>query len=212
MSARILLADDHTLVREGLRSFLERQQFKVVCDVPNGQEAIRMAKETQPDSAILDISMPILNGIDTARELGQTSQKTKVIILTKHADDQYISEALGAGVKGYVLKSQVAADLVDAIHEVCRGSVYISPAISHSQVQSTDHASQATGAAALLSGRERQVLQLVSEGHSTKDIAAQLGISVKTVESHRTNLMKKLDIHERAGLVRYAVRSGLIQV
>jgi DNA-binding NarL/FixJ family response regulator len=204
-----LLADDHSLVRQGLRAFLERQGFQVVSEASDGQETIRSVEKTQPDVAIVDISMPVLNGIDAARELKKSSPKTKVILLTQHDEDQYVTEALRAGVKGYVLKSQAADDLVHAIQEVCRGSVYLSPNISRAVVDaylskayvSTDH----------LSGRERQVLQLVGEGKSTKDIAVHLGISVKTAESHRARLMKKLDIHETASLVRYAIRRGLIQ-
>jgi DNA-binding NarL/FixJ family response regulator len=209
MATRLLLADDHSLVRQGLRAFLERQGFQVVSEASDGQETIRSVEKTQPDVAIVDISMPVLNGIDAARELKKSSPKTKVILLTQHDEDQYVTEALRAGVKGYVLKSQAADDLVHAIQEVCRGSVYLSPNISRAVVDaylskayvSTDH----------LSGRERQVLQLVGEGKSTKDIAVHLGISVKTAESHRARLMKKLDIHETASLVRYAIRRGLIQ-
>ena len=209
MSTRLLLADDHALVRQGLKAFLERQEFQVVSDASDGQEALRMAAKTQPDIAILDISMPVLNGIDAARELKKSSPKTKVILLTKHEEDQYVTEALRAGVRGYVLKSQVANDLVYAIREVCRGRVYLSPSVSRAVVDG--YLSKVDVPPDPLSVRERQVLQLVGEGKSTKDVALQLGISVKTAESHRARLMKKLDIHETASLVRYAIRCGLIQ-
>jgi len=209
MSIRLLLADDHALVRQGLKAFLERQEFQVVSDASDGQEALRMAAKTQPDIAILDISMPILNGIDAAREFKKSSPKTKVILLTKHEEDQYVTEALRAGVRGYVLKSQVANDLVYAIREVCRGRVYLSPSVSRAVVDG--YLSKGDVPPDPLSVRERQVLQLVGEGRSTKDVALQLGISVKTAESHRARLMKKLDIHETASLVRYAIRCGLIQ-
>jgi len=209
MPTRVLLADDHALVRQGLMAFLERQRFQVVSEASDGQEAVRLAEDTQPDVAILDISMPILNGVDAARELKKSSPKTRVIILTKHDEDQYVTEALRAGVRGYVLKSQVANDLLHAIQEVCRGSVYLSPSISRTVVGA--YLSKADVGADPLSARERQVLQLVGEGKSTKEIATQLGISVKTAESHRTRLMRKLDIHETASLVRYAIRRGLIQ-
>jgi DNA-binding NarL/FixJ family response regulator len=209
MPTRVLLADDHALVRQGLKAFLERQGFQVVCEAADGQEALQMAVKTQPDVAIMDISMPVLNGLDAARELHKSSPETKVMLLTKHDADEYVTEALRAGVRGYVLKSQVADDLVHAIQEVRRGSVYLSPGISRAVVDA--YLSKSCASTDPLSSRERQVLQLVGEGKSTKDIALQLGISVKTAESHRTRLMRKLDIHETASLVRYALRRGLIQ-
>lgn len=209
MRTRLLLADDHALIRQGIKELLQKQGFQVVCEASNGQEALRIAEKVQPDVAIVDIGMPVLNGVDTAREMNKASPKTKVILLTQHAESQYVAEALRAGVKGYVLKSQAAEDLFDAIHEVCKGSVYLSPKISPAILDAYLYKSGASEDP--LSGRERQVLQLVGEGKSTKDVAAQLGISVKTAESHRARLMKKLGIHETAGLVRYAVRHGLIQ-
>jgi len=209
MAIRILLADDHALIRQGLRALLEKQGFQVVCEASDGQETLRSVEQTQPDVAIVDISMPILNGVDAARELKKSSPKTKVILLTQHDEDQYVTESLRAGVRGYVLKSQAGSDLVHAIQEVCRGSVYLSPKISRAVVDA--YLFKTSVAADPLSWRERQVLQLVGEGKFTKDIATHLGISVKTAESHRARLMKKLDIHETASLVRYAIRNGLIQ-
>jgi two-component system response regulator NreC len=209
MPIRVLLADDHSLIRQGLRALLEKQGFQVVSEAADGQETVRAAEQTQPDVAIIDISMPILNGVDATRELKKSSPKTKVIILTQHDEEQYVTEALRAGVKGYVLKSQAADDLVQAIQEVCRGSAYFSPNISRALVDA--YLSKNYVSTDPLSQRERQVLQLVSEGKSTKDIAVHLGISAKTAESHRARLMKKLDIHETASLVRYAIRRGLIQ-
>ena len=209
MLTRVLLADDHSLIRQSLRALLEKQGFQVVSEASDGQEALRSVEKTPPDVAILDISMPILNGVDAARELLKSSPKTRVILLTQHDEDQYVTEALRAGVRGYVLKSQAAEDLVHAIREVCRGSVYLSPNISGAVVDA--YLSKTYAPPDPLSGRERQVLQLVGEGKSTKAIATHLGISVKTAESHRARLMKKLDIHETASLVRYAIRRGLIQ-
>jgi two-component system response regulator NreC len=209
MRTRVLLADDHGLIRQGLKSLLEGQGFQVVGEASDGQEVLRAAEKTHPDVAILDIRMPVLNGVDATREMKKSSPKTKIIILTQHDENQYVTEALQAGAKGYVLKSQGAEDLVHAIREVCRGAVYLSPSISHTVVGA--YLSKGTVSPDALSGRERQVLQLVGEGKSTKDIAMQLGISVKTAESHRARLMKKLDIHETASLVRYAIRRGLIQ-
>jgi two-component system response regulator NreC len=209
MPTRIFLADDHALIRQGLKALLEKQEFQVVGEASDGQETLRSVQKTQPDVAIIDISMPILNGVDAARELKKCAPKTKVILLTQHDEDQYVTEALRAGVNGYVLKNQAADDLVHAIQEVGRGSVYLSPNISRAVVDA--YLSKTHDSTDPLSGRERQVLQLVGEGKSTKDIAVHLGISVKTAESHRARLMKKLDIHETASLVRYAIRHGLIQ-
>jgi two-component system response regulator NreC len=209
MPTRVSLADDHSLIRQAFRALLEKQGFQVVSEASNGQEALRSVEKTQPDVAILDIGMPVLNGVDAARELMKSSPKTRVILVTQHDEDQYVMEALRAGVRGYVLKSQAAEDLVHAIQEVCRGSVYLSPNISSAVVDA--YLSKRYASPDPLSGRERQVLQLVGEGKSTKAIATHLGISVKTAESHRARLMKKLDIHETATLVRYAIRRGLIQ-
>jgi two-component system, NarL family, response regulator NreC len=209
MPIRIVLADDHVLVRQGLRSLLEREKFQVVAEASDGQEAVRQAETHHPDIAVIDISMPILNGIDTVRELGRSCPKTKTILLTQHEEDQYIREALEVGVKGYVVKSQVASDLVHAIQQVSRGQFYLSPGVSRAVVEA--YRTKSESPADPLTARERQVLQLIAEGKSTKDAASLLGISVKTAESHRMRLMQKLDIHETATLVRYAVRRGLIQ-
>jgi len=209
MPTRIVLADDHVLVREGLKSLLEREHFQVVAEASDGQEAVKLIETHHPDIAILDISMPTLNGIDAARGLTRSAPKTKVILLTQHEEEQYIHEALEAGVKGYVLKNQVANDLIQAIRQVGRGEFYLSPGISRAVMEAFRNKSERP--ADPLTARERQVLQLIAEGKSTKDTASVLGISVKTAESHRMRLMQKLDIHETASLVRYAVRRGLIQ-
>jgi DNA-binding NarL/FixJ family response regulator len=163
----------------------------------------------QPEIAILDISMPIMNGLNAAREIKNSSPKTKTILLTQHDEDEYISEALEAGVKGYVLKSQVASDLLEAIRQVSRGQVYLSPGVASSVVEA--YRTRSERPKERLSLRERQVLQLIAEGKSTKEVASVLGISVKTAESHRSRLMQKLDIHETASLVRYAIRRGMVQ-
>ena len=209
MPIRVVLADDHALVRQGLKALLEREGFQVAGEASNGQEAIRLVPSVRPDIAILDISMPILNGIDAAHELQKSSQRTKTILLTRHDEDQYVTESLRAGVKGCVLKSQAATDLVHAIQQVSRGAIYLSPTISRAVVEA--YLSKTELPADPLTSRERQVLQLVGEGKSTKDVASLLGISVKTAESHRSRLMQKLDIHETASLVRYAIRHGLVQ-
>jgi len=209
MAIRILLADDHVLVRQGLKSLLEREGFQVVAEASDGQDAVNHARSLQPDIAVLDISMPICNGLEAAREIRASSLKTKTILLTQHDEEQYVSDALDAGVKGYVTKSQASTDLLHAIRQVSRGEVYLSPGISSAVMEAFRTKSQKPKDP--LSARERQVLQLIAEGKSTKDVATLLGISVKTAESHRTRLMKKLDIHETASLVLYAVRRGLVQ-
>jgi two-component system response regulator NreC len=181
----------------------------VVAEASDGQEALRHAESLQPDIAIMDISMPTLNGLNAARQMNRSSPKTKTILLTQHDEGQYIREALDAGVKGYVLKNQIASDLLLAICQVSRGQVYLSPGVSSAVMEA--YRSKSDKFESPLTPRERQVLQLIAEGKSTKDVASLLGISTKTAESHRTRLMQKLDIHETASLVRYAVRHGIVQ-
>jgi DNA-binding NarL/FixJ family response regulator len=205
---RILLADDHAMVRQGLKAFLERDGFEVV-EASDGHEAIRLTRERHPDVAVLDLAMPLLNGLDAAREIRQVSPSTKTILLTMHGEDQYVLEALRAGVRGYVLKTQAGIDLVKAVHEVQRNAVYLSPGVSRAVVEA--YLAKTDVAPDPLTPRERQVLQLIAEGKTTKEVAGLLGISVKTAESHRSRIMEKLDIHETATLVRYAIRRGLIQ-
>jgi two-component system, NarL family, response regulator NreC len=210
MPTRIVLADDHVLVRQGIKSLLEREGMQVVAEASDGQEAVRHAQALNPDVIVMDIGMPTLNGMAAARELGRCCPRTKPVLLTQHDEHQYVSEALDAGVKGYVLKSQVASDLLLAIRQVLRGEVYLSPGISGAVIAA--YRSKTDRTADPLTARERQVLQLIAEGKSTKDVASLLGVSVKTAESHRSRLMQKLDIHETASLVRYAVKRGLVQV
>jgi DNA-binding NarL/FixJ family response regulator len=209
MSGQVLIADDHPLIRQGLRSLLERHGLTVVGEAADGREATKLAHELEPDVAVLDLVMPLLNGLDAAREITRTSRKTKTILVTVHTADQYVLEALQAGIRGYVLKSQATAELVQAIQEVMRGGRYLSPGISEAVVQA--YLAKTDLPADPLTPREREVLQLIAEGKTTKDIAGLLGLSVKTIESHRTRLMEKLDIRQTAGLVRYAIRRGLIQ-
>ena len=209
MPVRLLLVDDHALVRHGLRILLEKEGFQVAGEGCDGRDVVRMAAAVHPDIAILDISMPFLNGVDAARELKKSSHNTKVILLTRHDEPQYVTEALRAGVEGYILKSQAATDLIEAIQQVARGGIYLSPNISRAVVDA--YLSKSGPPVDPLTARERQVLQMVGEGKSTKDVARLLGISTKTAESHRGRLMRKLDIHETASLVRYAIRRGLVQ-
>ena len=209
MSGQVLIADDHPLIRQGLRTLLEQHGFTVIGEAADGREATQLAQELEPDVAVLDLAMPLLNGLDAAREITRASRRTKTIVVTVHTADQYVLAALQAGVRGYVLKSQAIAELVQAVQEVMRGGRYLSPGISEAVVQA--YLAKTDLPADPLTPREREVLQLVAEGKTTKDIAGLLGLSVKTIESHRTRLMEKLDIRQTAGLVRYAIRRGLIQ-
>ncbi|HET7746847.1 MAG TPA: response regulator transcription factor [Vicinamibacteria bacterium] len=205
---RVLIADDHPLLRDGLTALLTRERFTVVGEASDGAEAVRLAEHLKPDVAVLDLTMPVMNGLEAAREM-QATGSTRVAILSVHREDHYVLEALRAGVKAYVLKSQAAREIAEAIRQVSRGGVYLSPGLSEvlfqAYVQKKDPDQDP------LSPRERQVLQLVAEGRTTKEIAHLLDVSIKTADSHRTRLMKKLDIHETAGLVRYAIRRGIVE-
>ncbi|OLC54647.1 MAG: DNA-binding response regulator [Acidobacteria bacterium 13_1_40CM_4_69_4] len=209
MPIQVLLADDHQIVRQGLRAMLEHEGFKVVGEAGDGREAIHLAETTHPDVVILDLAMPALNGLDAARDILRNSPRAKAILLTMHTEDPYVLEALRAGISGYVLKTQATIDLVQAIREVTRGAIYLSPGVSKTVVDA--YRSKSDLPPDPLSPREREVLQLVAEGKTTKEVAALLGVSVKTAESHRTRIMSKLGIHETAGLVRYAIRRGIVQ-
>jgi two-component system, NarL family, response regulator NreC len=209
MPLKILLADDHEIVRQGLRVLLEREGLSVIAEAPDGREAVKSCEKQAPDVCVLDLSMPNLNGIDAAREIIKRNPRTKVVLLTMHTEDHLILESLRAGVTGYVLKTRAADELIQAIRAVSRGDMHLTPGISRTVVQA--FLSKEEMPTRTISDRERQVLQLVAEGKTTKEVAVALGISVKTAESHRSNLMEKLDIHETAGLVRYAIKSGIIQ-
>ena len=209
MRVTVVLADDHLLVRQGIRMLLEREQFEILGEAADGLEAIRLAEQHQPDVMILDFAMPILNGISAVGEITKVSPRTKTILLSMHTEEQYVLEALRMGVKGCVWKSQAADQLLQAIRDVYAGGVYLSPMVSGALV----HAYMAKKDLPYdpLTPREQQVLQLIAEEKTTKEVAIILGVSVKTAECHRTKLMQKLDIHSAAGLVRYAIRRGVVQ-
>ncbi len=204
----LLLVDDHSMFRQGVKALLEREGFKVVGEASNGYEAVRKVRQLNPGLVIMDIGMTVLNGIDATREIIKRSPDTQVILLTMFEDDVYVLESLKAGIRGYVLKTQATTDLVNAIHEVLSGAIYLSPGISETIIKA--YMTKQNFQTDILTDRERQVLQLIAEGNTSKKIASMLGLSTKTAESHRSRIMQKLDIHETAGLVRYAIRRRLI--
>jgi two-component system, NarL family, response regulator NreC len=207
---RIIVADDHQLVREGFTAILEKAGFTVVGQAADGHEALKLARTLNPDIALLDLSMPLLNGLDAAREIRSLSPDIKTILLTMYPDKSYVLQALKVGAKGYVLKNQASEDLVRAIREVANGEVYLSPGVAASVVDA--YLDRTEASADPLTPRERQILQLVAEGSTTKEVAKFLSISFKTAETHRNHIMKKLDIHDVVGLVHYAIHRGLVQV
>ena len=207
MATRILLADDHCIVRQGLRAWIERAGFEVVGEASDGAEALKLARTLKPDVAVFDLMMPTMSGLDAARQILATDGNVPIILLTMHTEEHHVAAALRAGVRGYVLKTQAAEDLIQAIREVIRNRTYLSPGVARTVVNG--YLDGRPPAANSLTAREEQVLKLVAEGHTSKEIAATLNLSVKTAESYRANLMEKVDIHDTAGLVRYAFRRGL---
>lgn len=209
MATRILLADDHSVVRQGVRVMLEREGFEIIGEAADGMEAVRLAEKTQPDVAVVDLSMPVMNGITAVGQIRKVSPRTKVVLLTMYTDEHHILEALRSGVKACVTKTQAVEHLIVAIKEICAGGVYLSPSVSGAVVQA--YLTKSDTPFDPLTDRERLVLQLVAEGNTTKEIALVLGVAAKTAETHRVKVMEKLDIHSTAGLVRYAIRRGLVQ-
>lgn len=209
MALRILLADDHQIVRQGVKALLEREGFQVVAEAVNGREAVQCARELGPDIAVLDVTMPLLNGLEAAHDIVRDCARTRVILLTMHAEEHQVAAALRMGVRGYLLKTQAAEDLALAIRAVMNGQTYLSPSISNLVVNG--YVSGNLAPTDPLTSRERQVLQLVAEGKTSKEVAELMGLTVKTAESYRTRLMEKLDIHQTAGLVRYAIRHGIVE-
>ena len=209
---RVLLADDHTLVRAGLRKLLEAMpDIEVVGEADDGLALLALAEQLQPNLVMMDIAMPGLNGLEATARLTKAQPEVKVLILSMHQSEEYVRQALRHGASAYLLKDSAPVELELALRAVLRGETYLSPAVSRGVVSDyvqrlRDDAPQGNQ----LTPRQREVLQLIAEGHSTKEIARRLDLSVKTVDTHRTQLMKQLDIHEVAGLVRYAMRTGLI--
>ena len=211
---RLILADDHALVRHGIRKILEeRHEWSVVAEAGDGREAVRVVLEQRPDVAILDIGMPLLNGIDATRQIIHRWPDARVLMLSMHKDEPYVARAFHAGVKGYLLKDSLGGDLLGAVEAVAKGQPFFSPAIASAMVNDYVRRlanDQVVDPYEALSDREREIFQLIAEAHSNKDIAVILGISPATVETHRARVLQKLDIHNAAEVVLYAVRRGII--
>lgn len=212
---RVLLADDHALFRAGLRAIFQSMHgIDVVAEAENGRDALRLIGEDRPDVVIMDISMAELSGMEALRRISKEYPLVRVIMLSMHSSTQYVLESIEAGAAGYLLKDSALSELEEALRTVARGEMYLGPSLTRSVIDA--YRNRANGRAAgnrlleVLTSRQREVLQLIAEGHSTKEIASKLDMSVKTAEVHRTQLMKRLDIHDVAGLVRFAVACGLI--
>ena len=210
---RILLVDDHALVRAGMKALLQKiEGIEVAADMGDGLEAVKYVQTAPPDLVLMDIAMPGLNGLDATARIVKESPATRVILLSMHANEEYLRQALQVGASGYLLKGAELAELEMAIRTVVGGEAYLTPAVAKFTIEAYREKSEGpTGPLAKLSMRQREILQLVAEGQTTKDIAHRLNLSVKTVETHRSQLMERLDIHDVPGLVRFAIRVGLIQ-
>jgi DNA-binding NarL/FixJ family response regulator len=214
---RILVADDHEIVRQGLRALLEAQPgWQVVAEAVDGRDAVDKAKRARPDVVVLDVSMPNLNGLEAARQIRRALPQTEVLVLTMHDSEQLVREVLEAGARGYVLKSDAGRELVTAVESVRKSKPYFTSRVSEIVLDGYLHAGTRSDAFNMprtvrLSPREREIVQLLAEGKSNKEVAAALHISVKTAETHRTNLMRKLDLHSISELVRYAIRNKMVE-
>lgn len=213
---RVLLVDDHAIVRQGLRAILDSMEgFDVVGEAENGRDAVEKTRQLAPDVVVMDLVMPVLNGIESTRQIRKMMPKTKVVALTMHTDEKYVFQVLKAGASGYVLKSGPAQDLAKAIESVHGGNPYFSPAISRKIMDSylsEEEPEKVLPKGEKITSREMEVLQLIAEGYTNTRISQLMGISVKTVETHRTHIMNKLDIHDVAGLVKYAIKIGLVVI
>ena len=212
----VLLAEDHMIVREGFRKLLEAEDdLEVVGEAETGRQAVALARKLRPAVVVMDIAMPLLNGLEATRQILKAVPDTKVLILSAHSDDAYVEQATALGAVGFLLKQTSSHDLSRAIREVHKGNTFFSPSIAkrldNRNQKSPDRGGLLKKKVARLSSREMEVLQLIAEGEANKQMAAELGISIKTVEKHRQNLMSKLNIHDVAGLTRYAISAGIIE-
>ena len=212
---RVLLADDHTILRDGIRALLDDQaDIEVIGEAQDGQATVKMTAQLLPDVVVMDIAMPLLNGLEATRQIQRDFPQVKVLILTMHENEEYIRQVLAAGALGYVLKDAAARDLLGAIRSVYQGEAVLSPAITRLVIE--DYLRwgdiRPPDSTNSLTSREREVLQLIAEGYTNKEIAEILCISIKTVQSHRTNLMSKLDLHDRGELIKYAIQKKIIDI
>ena len=206
---RVLLADDHAMVRKGFRLILEGQpDMEIAGEAGNGREAVELAEKLHPDVVVMDVAMPELNGIEATRRLASSSPHTRVLALSMHKDSVYVREILRAGARGYLLKDSIDTDLISAVRAVAKGDGYISPGVSDAVL--SDYRRHVSDPLDLLTSREREVLQMIAESKTNKEIAASLNLSIYTVEAHRGKIMEKLNLHSTGELVRFAVRHGLI--
>ena len=212
----IVIADDHTIVRQGLRKLLEEEDYlKITGEAMNGREAVQKVQALKPDVVIMDIAMPILNGIEAARQIKQSNFKTKIIILSMHDHTRYIRELLSIGVSGYLLKNAVSDDIIQAIKAAVKGEIYLSPSISNRVIEDYVGMNQKTSQDELyntLTNREREVFQMMVEGYSTKKISEMLCLSPSTIKSHRSNIMEKLKMENISKLIQYAIHLGIIDI
>lgn len=212
----VLLSDDHTIVREGFRKMLELEDdLEVIGEAQDGRQAVALAKKLRPDVVLMDIAMPLLNGLEATRQVLKAVPTTKVLMLSAHSDDAYVTNATEAGAVGFLLKQTSAHEVCRAIREAQKGNTFFSPSVARRlnkrDLKSPDRAGVSKSRNNLLTSREMEVLQLIAEGKANKETAAELGIGLKTVEKHREHLMEKLDIHDTAGLTRYAIGAGIIE-
>ena len=206
---KVLLADDHTIVRQGLKLILAAQpDFEVVGEAANGREAAELAEKLRPDIVLMDVQMPELNGIEATRRMVAANSRIRVLVLSMHKEALYVREVLKAGARGYILKDAIDTELLSAMRSVARGDGYISPAVSGALL--TDYREQSSNPLDTLSTREREVLQLIAEGKTNKEVATKLNLSVYTVDSHRSKIMEKLNLHSAGELVRFAMKNGLV--
>jgi two-component system response regulator NreC len=206
---RVLLADDHTILRQGLKLILAAQpDFEVVGEAANGREVAELAEKLRPDLVLMDVQMPELNGIEATRRMVAANSRIRVLVLSMHKEALYVREVLKAGARGYILKDAIDTELLNAMRSVARGDGYISPAVSGALL--TDYREQSSNPLDSLSTREREVLQLIAEGKTNKEVATKLNLSVYTVDSHRGKIMEKLNLHSAGELVRFAMKNGLV--
>jgi DNA-binding NarL/FixJ family response regulator len=213
---RVILADDHRMMREGIRALLDRHaNIEVVGEAKDGREAVLLTARLKPDVVVMDVSMPLLNGIEATRQIRRDCPETRVLILTVHENEEFVAQSLSAGAGGYIIKRAAADELVTAIDAVYRSEAYLHPAIAKAVIRDYVRwveAGHEASARDILTGREREVLQLIAEGYTNREIADILHLSIKTVQNHRSKIMSKLDLHDRGELIKYAIQQGIISL